>query len=261
MAIFQPVIPDPNKILLTDVSFWQSDIDFHKMKSMGVQGTIIRTGQRFYGDVKFKQNWKFAKEANLPRGSYWFYDSRAKPELQSELYVSMFDGDFGEMNLWCDFEERYKGLYGGWNNWYIFMNRILELVPNAKLGFYSNYYYATEFLPNPVTQKKQNEWFTQFDFWIAAYQSGQTPITPKIPKLFNGYVLHQFTDLLDGRSYGVGSNELDGNYFNGTQEEFDKFCGNQTTQPPIPPTQNTYPTINNIDITLDSGEKRLFVKR
>lgn len=257
MAVFQPITPDPNKILITDVSFWQIDIDFAKMKSMGVQGTIIRAGQRSWGDIKFKQNWKLAKEAGLPRGSYWFYDSRANPKTQAELYVSLHDGDFGEMGLWCDFEDRYGGTWKGWNNWYIFMNHILNLVPDVKLGFYSNYYYATEYLPNPTTQQLQNEWFVQFPLWIASYQSGHLPVTPKIPKLFKDYALHQFTDILDGYAYGVQSRELDGNYFNGTQEEFAEFCGGQV----LPPQKAEYPFIESLDIKLDSGEVRLFVKK
>ncbi len=123
-----------------DVSFYQDDpqtpqgIDFIKMRKAGAGYVIIRAGQNLWGDRDFKANWREAKAAGIPRGSYWFYDSRADPKRQAELWVSQFDGDFGDLPLWCDFEDNYGGSYRGWKHWYTFIERIKVLTSNVEIG-------------------------------------------------------------------------------------------------------------------------------
>ncbi len=254
-----PVTVDPTKILLTDVSFYQDDpstpqpIDFNKMKSEGVRGVIIRAGQNSWPDVEFKTSWENAKLAGLPRGSYYYYDNNQKPSVQAKTWCDQFEnGDYGELPLWCDFEDRNNGKYFGWKFWYDFMENVKFLIPNARLGIYTGYYYWTEFSPNIITQGSQARYFANYDLWIASYD---TP-APRIPKLFTTYKMWQFSDLGDGYKYGVESKELDMNYFNGTEEEWLTYS-NQTT-PPQPPTQ--YPQINNLTLTLNNGQIENFVK-
>ena len=58
-----------------DVSLWQGDIDFEKVKSSGIDSVIIRGG---YGeddnqeDVRFEENYKKAKAAGMKVGVYWY---------------------------------------------------------------------------------------------------------------------------------------------------------------------------------------------
>src|SRR3972149_11274136 len=95
-------------IIGPDVSFYQDDpetpqgIDFKKMRESAGY-VIIRAGQNTWVDPDFKINWREGKLAGLPRGSYWFYDSRAEPKRQAELWVKQFGGDFGELPLFADF--------------------------------------------------------------------------------------------------------------------------------------------------------------
>lgn len=94
-------------IIGPDVSFYQDEpttpqgIDFVKMRA-SAEFVIIRAGQNLWPDSDFKYNWREAKIAMLPRGSYWFYDSRVAPKKQAELWVEQFEGDFGELPL-CRF--------------------------------------------------------------------------------------------------------------------------------------------------------------
>jgi hypothetical protein len=73
--------------------------------------------------------------AGLPRGSHWFHDSRANPKRQAELLVQQLDGDFGELPLFADLEETYKGIYGSWQKWYDFLECLKTLVGKKKLLF------------------------------------------------------------------------------------------------------------------------------
>lgn len=65
-----------------DVSFYQDDkdtpkpINFQEMVEGGARFVIIRAGQNLWEDRVFDVSWRNSK-GKLPRGSYWFYDSRS----------------------------------------------------------------------------------------------------------------------------------------------------------------------------------------
>ena len=204
-------------IIGPDVSFYQDDpqtpqgIDFIKMRRAGAGYIIIRAGQNLWGDRDFKANWRESKAAGMPRGSYWFYDSRADPKKQAELWVSQFDGDFGELPLWCDFEDNYGGSFRGWKHWYNFMERLKALTPNKELGVYTAYYYWLENMAGAPTASVN--YFKQYPLWIANYGTTK-PLVPK-PWTMDEWTFWQFTDNGDGPLYGVESGNIDLNYFNG----------------------------------------------
>ena len=139
-----------------DVSFYQDaettpqGINFVKMKQTAGY-VIIRSGQNVWVDSDFRTNWTGAKGAGLPRGSYWFYDSRANPTDQADLWYSTFDGDLGELPLFADFEEAYGGAYTGWKHWKTFLERIKSRVGNHEIGIYTAYYYWVRNAPNATT--------------------------------------------------------------------------------------------------------------
>lgn len=70
-----------------DVSKWQGNIDFAKVKSDGVGFVIIRAG---YGkelsqkDVCFENNYANAKAAGLPVGAYWYSYATSASEAEAE---------------------------------------------------------------------------------------------------------------------------------------------------------------------------------
>ncbi|MEW6406732.1 MAG: SH3 domain-containing protein, partial [Chloroflexota bacterium] len=222
-----------------DVSFYQDDpmtpqgIDFVKMaRTAGY--VIIRAGQNLWVDPDFRLNWSEAKRAGLPRGSYWFYDSRAEPKRQAELWVQQFAGDLGELPLFADFEEAYNGVYKGWRNWYTFLERLKQLVGNKEIAIYTAYYYWRDNAPtaNPANL----EYFHQYPLWIANYGVTQ-PLVPR-PWRSDEWLFWQFTESGDGQLYGVESGGIDLNYFHGDEAEFkDRF--DIPDVPPPPPDPGT----------------------
>lgn len=217
-----------------DVSFYQDDpttpahIDFAKM-NRSADYVIIRAGQNLWPDRDFPRNWAAAKAAGLPRGSYWFYDSRADPKRQAELWVDTMDGDLGELPMFADFEEAYGGQFKGWRNWYNFLERLKELVDQKEIAIYTAFYYWRDNAPNPNTQAQNLEYFHQYPLWIANY--GVT--TPSVPKPWgaNEWLFWQFTEVGDGNLYGVESKGIDLNYFNGDVEAFRQRFGLGETPP------------------------------
>ena len=62
-------------IMGIDISHWQGNIDFNKVKASGIDFVIIKAGgsdKGFYKDPKFEENYKKAKEAGLKVGAYYF---------------------------------------------------------------------------------------------------------------------------------------------------------------------------------------------
>lgn len=209
------------RIIGTDCSFWQDDdetpqkIDFHKMKDAGAEFVILRAGQNKWQDEDFKDYWKDSKGI-LPRGSYWFYDSRVDPKIQARLWVSTLGDNLGELPMFCDFEDTYRGAFHGWKQWYNFMVELQRLLPEKQLGIYTAYYYWIENTLQVGIPSISLQWFAQFPLWIANY--GVT--TPLVPRPWSTWDIHQFTDNGDGTKYGVESLNIDLNYFNGTIEDF-----------------------------------------
>jgi len=199
-------------IIGPDVSFFQDDpqtpqgIDFAKMRQV-TDFVIIRAGQNLWADSDFKANWRESKAVGLARGSYWYYDSRADPKKQAELWVQQFEGDLGELPLFADFEERYNGTFKGWKNWYAFLERLKVLAPQKEIFIYTAYYYWREFAPNPITEKANLEYFHRYPLWIANYGSTQPLVPPPWAK--TEWVFWQYTDSWDGKPYGVESLNID----------------------------------------------------
>lgn len=224
------------KIIGTDVSFYQDDphtargIDFAQMKRAGAAFTIIRAGQNLWEDNEFDISWSAARGI-LPRGSYWFYDSRIEPKLQARKWHACFadPDDVGEFGLWCDFEDRYGGTWGGWKHWYTFIEEVKRLFPGQKIGIYTGFYYWKEHTLGANIPAVSLNYFRQYPLWIAAYN----PVAPEVPKPWDTWTLWQYTDNGDGKRYGAESLNIDLNYFNGGEDDLSAFLGGaQIEQPP-----------------------------
>ncbi|HJS19862.1 MAG TPA: SH3 domain-containing protein [Anaerolineales bacterium] len=226
------------KIIGPDVSFYQDDnstpqgINFVRMNQL-TDFVIIRAGQHLGADPDFRENWRRAKEAGLPRGSYWFYDSRADPRQQANLWFDLLAGDFGELPLFADLEESYGGPFTGWPHWKTFLERIKALVGSKEVGIYTAFYYWRDNAPNPNTQPSELEYFHRYSLWIANYGTDQ-PMVPR-PWSPNEWLFWQFTASGDGLHYGVESFEIDLNYFNGDAQAFAQRFNVPVPEDPIPP--------------------------
>ncbi|HCR72170.1 MAG TPA: hypothetical protein DIW23_12050 [Anaerolineae bacterium] len=228
------------KFCFPDVSFYQYGyidpprdwtvdryIRFDVMRQM-TSAVIIRAGQNLWKDRAFDISWKAAKDAGLARGSYWFYDSRVHPKRQAELWVEALGWDLGELPLWCDFEDNYQGQFAGWKHWFDFIERLKELVSHKQIGIYTGYYYWLENTIAKAIPKASLNYFKQYPLWIAAYNNFE----PTVPAPWTDWSIWQYTDNGDGKPYGVASNNIDLNYFNGSEAEFYEFFG--VTTPPHP---------------------------
>lgn len=94
-----------------DVSRWQGDIDWKKVKQVGIQFAIIKAGgsdKGFYKDSKFEQNYAGAKANGIAVGSYYFVGkgctSAADGLADAKRFEELLKGKQFEMPVYMDNE-------------------------------------------------------------------------------------------------------------------------------------------------------------
>ncbi len=68
-----------------DVSGYQGNIDFEKVKNDGIEIVYMKSSEgQDYIDSKFEQNYKRAREAGLKIGFYHYVDARSVSQAEKE---------------------------------------------------------------------------------------------------------------------------------------------------------------------------------
>ena len=96
-----------------DVSLWQGNINFNKVKNDGYDYVIIRAG---YGkdsgqeDSRFEQNYYNAKAAGLKVGAYWYSYADSTSAAREEAYncLNTIGGKSFDLPIYYDLEESYQ---------------------------------------------------------------------------------------------------------------------------------------------------------
>jgi lysozyme len=200
-----------------DVSFYQGTIDWEVMASK-TDAVIIRAGQNTWVDARFRRNWNEAKQMGMKRGTYWFYDDRSSPGAQAQLAASLLQNDPPEMEFWCDWEKSYGGEFTGLKNVVAFMQAVEAKLPYTRVGMYTGYYWFRE-NSNAVTNASQYAYLKDRPLWLAFYADASQV---RVPAPWTSLLLWQYGTPAIGAEYGVESTEIDMNYFNGTQADFDR---------------------------------------
>lgn len=218
----------PQEVPLADVSLYQILIDWSKFT---LRGAIIKAGQRNYADPQFANNWSNARASGVPRGSYWFYDSRQDPVYQATLWASLIKSDQGELMHCADYEESYGGQYAGPAHFRKFLEEFQRLsgLPDNRIAIYTGYYYWIGHSPTNLTDLN---WFAKYELWLAWYTLDQSNVL--IPKPWDNsrLVMWQWTSKGNGYEQGMQSANLDLNWFNGTQSEYKNRFGLGAPPPP-----------------------------
>jgi GH25 family lysozyme M1 (1,4-beta-N-acetylmuramidase) len=215
---------------LPDVSFYQGVIDFAKMRAQ-TDALVIRAGQNLWKDSQFDNNWREAKSHGIKRGSYYFYDDRVSPGKQAELWASLLRDDYPEMELWADWENSYGGAYKGLPNVVAFMQRVEQLLPGVKIGLYTGYFFFRE-NSNAIANASQYAYLKTKSLWLAWYTFDAAQVL--IPNPWTSLFMWQFGTPSEGLRYGVQTAEIDMNWLNMTEADFQRRYG-VVTPPPVEP--------------------------
>ena len=167
---FKDKYKNENTLIGIDVSVWQGDINFSKVKKDGVEAAIIRLG---YGpskgelklDSKFKANLKGFKEQKIPVGVYFYSYAKTKEDVikQAEFIVKHLNGTELELPIAFDWENwktfnNYNVSFKDLNDLYLTFSNELEK-HGYKTMLYSSAYYLNKI------------WDTHNNTWLAYYTS------------------------------------------------------------------------------------------
>lgn len=100
-----------------DVSQYQGDINFNKVKAAGKKFVLIRAGYGKYlkqKDPYFEQNYARAKAAGLDVGVYWYSYAHtiAEAKQEAEICMQVIKGKQFEYPIYFDFEENSQFALG-----------------------------------------------------------------------------------------------------------------------------------------------------
>ena len=161
-AVYPTPSVDYYKVI--DVSDWQGQIDWAKVKADGVVGAIIRYADGTTLDKRFAENMKNAKAAGLHIGSYIFSRAKTKAEAETEatrLYNACKPYD-PDMPLYIDLEakglEKYANTVAQ-----AFLIKMKAL--GGRGGVYANLNWWNNYLAETARDYSSNP------FWIAQYNN------------------------------------------------------------------------------------------
>jgi len=195
-TLFSDAINDykkDNTKLGIDVSSWQGDIDFEKVKNAGVEFAIVRvgtkkgTGKEYILDSKFKQNIEGFIGVDIPVGLYFYsYASRAKEAKEDADWIIEQIKDYDidlpiayDWENWSNYNYYHLSLYNLSNNAKIFLDTL------KKAGYEGMLYGSKNYLTSIWDD-------IGYPIWLAHYVK-QTDYD-------SGYLLWQFCNdgVIDG---------------------------------------------------------------
>ncbi len=219
-----------------DVSKWQGEIDWQKAKAAGAQFAIVRAGSidnatgTCYEDFQFRRNAELAPPV-MPVGFYWYFRPNHNAVKQAEFFMNLIRGKGGKIYPALDVEER-GGLSGSAvaSAVWVFLNRVYQQMQVKCLIYTSPGFWNSN--------TTRTTWAQEYPLWVAHWNV-QTPILPYDWSKYNKtYTFWQTHVANDGPAYGMQSQGLDHDVYNG---DWAKFAAEFGIGEPPPPPDETMP--------------------
>lgn len=160
-----------------DISYWQGNVDFSKVKADGIQFVILREGYRQTVDAKFHEYVKGCNNAGIPilgvyHFSYALNEEQAKQEAVFCIEQMKKAGLGTDVIVFFDFEydtvdkAKAQGVTLGKTQCIAHTKAFCEQVTNLgyKAGIYSNIDYYKNMYDEDLIKK--------YVFWLAHYTNG-----------------------------------------------------------------------------------------
>lgn len=179
-----------------DVSKWQGNIDWQKVKKAGIEFAILRASygdgtSRFKNngrDEQFERNYQEAKKVGIPVGAYHYCYARNIEEAkeEAEFFLSVIKGKQFEYPVILDLEDKNQD---GINRAALTDMAIAFLDMVEKAGYYAMLYSNKHWLENKLDYER----LKRFDIWLAQWA--------KEPTWKGNYGIWQYTS--DGSVSGI----------------------------------------------------------
>ncbi len=204
-------IPPGNKRIGIDVSHHQDKINWKQVSEMRDLGKKVdfvfmkATQGNYLTDNQFSRNWSEAKDYNIKRGAYLFFDPRRNGKSQAQYFIrkaKLKKGDFAPV---IDFEDLYGVHPEKARKRFIACAKLLK----RHYGIEPILYTYSDFYRTNLTED-----FEKYPLWIAHYKSYGKP------RIDHDYCIWQFSDR--GRMNGIKGN-VDFNVSDLSESELNKL--------------------------------------
>ena len=152
-----------------DISQYQTNVDFKKVKASGIDYVIIRAGYGKYAkqkDPQFETHYKNAKAAGLDVGVYWYSYALSVEDakLEAQTCLSVIKGKKFEYPIYFDLEEQNQFAKGR-----SFCDSIVKAFCGEieKAGYFAGLYISR----SPLQQYISSSVANKYALWIAEYAS------------------------------------------------------------------------------------------
>lgn len=188
-----------------DVSYYQGDIEWSRVRSAGVAFAFIRISDgATIADPRFVANWRGAKQAGVLRGVYQFFRPEEDPIVQASVVVrALRQHGLGELPPVIDIE-----VTGGLP--------LARVVANARVWIE---HVRSQLGVEPIVYTNPGMWrwtgangLARQPLWVAHY----TTNCPSVPAPWSQWTFWQYTDT--GRVDGIDA-LVDLNVFPGSADE------------------------------------------
>ena len=176
-----------------DVSYWQKDIDWEKVKTDGIKFAIIRCGYGNGGvDSYFEQNVHECERVGLPWGAYYFSYAESDADAQKELNgcLKLLKGKKPLYPVYYDLED--EATTGSRSNSEILKMAKIFVNGIEKAGYWAGIYANTNWFNTRLT----DPWYDKKAKWVAQYNDVNT--------YKKSYGIWQYTS--SGRVKGIDGN-------------------------------------------------------
>ncbi len=150
-----------------DISRYQTQVDFAKVKASGIDFVIIRAGFGEFisqKDPLFESHYKAAKAAGLDVGAYWYSYAESADEARTEAQVCMeaIKGKTFEYPIYFDLEEQSQLKKGK-----TFCSNLVKAFCDEMEG---NGYFAGLYMSrSPLQSYITSDVASRYALWIAEY--------------------------------------------------------------------------------------------
>ena len=147
-----------------DISSWQGNIDFSKVKEAGIQIVYIKASEgRTYIDPYLEQNYQNARANGLKIGFYHFLTATTEDgaETQAEFFASVIEGKEVDCKLAMDYEQFNGASKNQINEVAVAFIKKLKQITGKDVIAYSN--------ANNIMHTFGNSVASQAKLWVAYY--------------------------------------------------------------------------------------------
>ena len=206
-ALFGTVKYPDGKVRGIDVSHYQSEINWDKLRNADLQGTPVNfifvkaTEGADILDENFNQNFHYARRNEIMRGAYHFFSAKSPAEKQAKYFCKMVQLEDDDLPPVLDVETMGDYTPAQLQKEVLTWLHIVEKHYGVPPILYTSYRFKQKNLANPEIES--------YPYWIAHYYVDSLTYTGE-------WKFWQHTDA--GKVSGI-KGFVDVNLFNGTYED------------------------------------------